>query len=51
MPRNAHGSDTIVVQGLAGDDHDARGSLLVEGASGMDARIYRDVSIREGIGR
>jgi len=53
VPPNAraHGFDTIVVAPASGDGHHALGGLLLEGASGMDARIYRDVAVRDGMAR
>ena len=43
------GFDTIVVAGVAGDDHYALGHLLVEGTAATDWELYRRVSVRDGL--
>ena len=41
------GFDTIVVAGVAGDEHYALGHLIVEGTASTDWELYRRVSVRE----
>jgi arabinofuranosyltransferase len=43
------GFDTIVVAGVAGDDHYALGHLIVEGTAATDWELYRRVSLRDGL--
>ncbi len=45
------GFDTIVVAPISGDNHYAIGHLLVEGEPATDWRLYREVSVRDGIAR
>jgi len=43
------GFDTIVVAGVAGDDHYALGHLIVEGTPSTDWELYRRVTLRDGL--
>jgi len=43
------GFDTIVVAGVAGDEHYALGHLIVEGTSATDWELYRRVAVRDGL--